>query len=188
MNDFYKYILPEDLHKKISEAIIAMISTGYLPYYGEFALFISFYESKNNPYLHTAGVNSTPKGLNFYWDRKFFDNLTQSETNFIVIHEIMHLLFDHIKRSYGYDKSAANIVQDMIINQIIYDEIMMFTDNNKTTGGYGIDTKDRPAFITIPKDKLNNNSALFIPKEYGGKPIFEELYEWYMKKKTKMAR
>ena len=166
-------IISSEIHKKLSDGIIEMITSYNLPYYGEFALFINFFESKNNPYLTTAGVNVTSSGMNFYWDRKFIENLPQPEINFLLIHEEFHILFDHIKRSVGYDHRSANIVQDMIINQVIHDEIMK--QQNLGTG-------PKP-FISIPKDIFKKNSALFIPKEYKGEAIFEDLYEWFINKK-----
>jgi len=172
MIDFYKYLAKDKIHAKLSESIVAMMATGNLPYYGEFALFINFHESKNNPYIPTAGVNVTSAGMNFYWDRKFIDSLPQPECNFLLLHEEMHILFDHIKRSVGYDLRSANIVQDMIINQVIHDDIMK----------KGLGVGENP-FISIPKDEFKRNSALFIPKEYKGEPIFEDLYEWFVNKK-----
>jgi predicted metal-dependent peptidase len=173
MIDFYKNVIPGSMHEKLTESIIAMMSTGSLPYYGEFALFINFHEAKNNPYIRTAGVNVTSSGMNFYWNREFIDSLSQSASNFLLLHEEFHILFDHVKRSVGYDLRSANIVQDMIINQIIYDEIMI----KKNLG-----TGDNP-FISIPQDEFSKNSALFIPKEYEGEQLFEDLYEWYVNKK-----
>ena len=178
MTDFYKHVIPGQMHEKLTEAIVAMMATGNLPYYGEFALFINFYESKNNPQVPTAGVNVTSKGMNFYWDRKFIDSLPQPEINFLLVHEEFHLLFDHIKRSVGYDQRSANIVQDMIINQIILDEIMK-------KQGLGSGTKP---FIGVPKDMFGKNSALFIPKEYKGEAIFEDLYEWYVNQKREWQK
>jgi hypothetical protein len=61
----------------------------------------------------------------------------------------------------------------MIINQIIHDEIMK---------QQGLGTGPKP-FIDIPKDMFKKNSALFIPKEYKGEAIFEDLYEWWVTKK-----
>jgi len=173
MIDFYKHVIPDQIHKKLTEAVVAFMATGVLPYYGEFALFINFYESKNNPYIPTAGVNVTSSGMNFYWDRKFIDSLPQPEINFLLIHEEFHLLFDHVKRSVGYNQRSANVVQDMIINQIIYDEIMK---------QQGLGQGSKP-FISITQDQFKKNSALFIPKEYKGEAIFENLYEWYVNKK-----
>jgi len=172
MQDFYKFVIPDKMHEKLTEAVVAMMATGNLPYYGEFALFINFFESKNNPYIPTAGVNVTSAGMNFYWDRKFIDSLPQPEINFLLIHEEFHILFDHIKRSVGHNARTANIVQDMIINQIIHDEIMK---------QQGLGSGPKP-FISVPKDMYKNNSALFIPKEYKGEAIFEDLYEWFVNK------
>lgn len=173
MLDFYENVIPDQMHDKLTESVVAMMATGNLPYYGEFALFINFYEAKNNPYIPTAGVNVTSAGMNFYWNRDFIDKLPQPEVNFLLIHEEFHILFDHVKRSVGYDLRSANIVQDMIINQIIYDEIM-----KKQGLGTGVNS-----FMGVPKDEFGNNSALFIPKEYKGEAIFENLYEWYVNKK-----
>jgi len=171
--NFYKNVIPGSMHEKLTEAIVAMMATGNLPYYGEFALFINFLEAKKATGITTAGVNVTPQGMNFYWSREFFDKLAQAETNFLLLHEEFHLLFDHVKRSVGYDQRMANVAQDMIINQIIHDEIMK-------QQGLGNGTKP---FIAIPKDMYEKNSALFIPKDYKGEPIFEDLYEWVVNKK-----
>ncbi len=47
----------------------------------------------------------------------------------------------------------------MIINHIIWEDIAH-------------------SFVDIPKDSKGRNMTLFIPKEYTGSLIFEELYEW----------
>ncbi len=54
----------------------------------------------------------------------------------------------------------------MIINHIIWEDI-------------------NHSFVEIPKDKNGKNMALFVPKEYTGKLIFEELYEWLKEEKEK---
>jgi predicted metal-dependent peptidase len=157
MSDYFKNIVP-DMHQKLTDAVVAMMATGDLPYYGEFALFINFYEI-NSPSVPTAGVNVSAQGMNFFWNRSFIDGLAQAQVNFLLLHEEFHLLFDHIKRSVGYDSRMANIAQDMIINQVIHDEIM----KAQGLGAAGTGVKGGP-FIEIPQDHYKNNSALFIPK------------------------
>jgi hypothetical protein len=63
----------------------------------------------------------------------------------------------------------SNIAQDMIINHIIWEDIAH-------------------TFVEIPKDKNGKNMALFVPKEYTGKLIFEELYEWLKDEKEKWEK
>jgi hypothetical protein len=57
----------------------------------------------------------------------------------------------------------------MIINHVIWEDIPH-------------------AFVEIPKNKDGKNMALFVPKEYEGKLIFEELYEWLKDEKEKWQK
>jgi hypothetical protein len=57
----------------------------------------------------------------------------------------------------------------MIINHVIWEDISH-------------------AFVEIPKSADGKNMALFVPKEYNGKLIFEELYEWLKDEKDKWQK
>jgi hypothetical protein len=57
----------------------------------------------------------------------------------------------------------------MIINHVIWEDIPH-------------------AFVEIPKSPDGKNMALFVPKEYTGKLIFEELYEWLKDEKEKWQK
>ena len=94
--------------------------------------------------------------------------MSQKEVNFITLHEDFHLLFNHPRRTITgqYDHKMSNIAQDMIINHIIWEDISH-------------------SFVEIPKSADGKNMALFVPKEYTGKLIFEELYEWLKDEKEK---
>ena len=109
-------------HPKFIKQNVKLLAANMLPYYAEFNTYINYFESTNLP---TCGVNVTRQGMNFYWNRKFVDSLTDKEALFLILHEDFHLLFDHTKRSIHYDKELSNVVQDMIINQIIRDEMMV---------------------------------------------------------------
>lgn len=147
-------------HEKLIEAIQTMLidTAVNLPFYGNYNLFVNFSERKDMP---TCAVNMTSKGMNFYYNSEFLNGLSQKEVNFITLHEDFHLLWNHPKRTITgqYDHKLANIAQDMIINHIIVEDIPDW-------------------FVEIPKDEKGRNMALFVPKEYQGKLIFEELYEW----------
>ena len=136
-----------------------------LPYYGNFNLFINFHDRKD---IDTCAVNMTAKGMNFFYNSDFLNRLSQKEVNFITLHEDFHLLWNHPKRTITgqYDHKLSNIAQDMIINHIIWEDIPH-------------------RYVEIPKDADGKNMALFIPKEYTGKLIFEEVYEWLRDEKEK---
>ncbi len=157
----------KNIHEKLMESIQQMLidTRVNLPYYGNFNLFVSFHERKE---IDTCAVNMTAKGMNFYYNSDFLNRLTQKEVNFITLHEDFHLLWNHPKRTITgqYNPKLANIAQDMIINHIIWEDIP-------------------EKYVEIPKDKDGKNMALFIPKEYTGKLIFEEVYEWLRDEKEK---
>jgi predicted metal-dependent peptidase len=160
----------KNIHEKLMHGIKTMLvdSTISLVYYGNFNLGINFHEREN---IGTCAVNVTPSGMNFYYSTKFLNRLSQKEVNFIILHENFHLLFDHPKRtiSGNFDHKLANIVQDMIINHIICEDISNW-------------------FVEIPKSEDGKNMALFVPAEYNGKLIFEELYEWMRKEKEEWEK
>ncbi len=163
-------MLIKNIHEKLMNCIQAMlIDTKFsMPYYGELNLHINFHEQET---IGTCAVNVTAKGMNFMYSSKFLDELSQRESNFVLLHEDFHLLFDHPKRTVTgqYDHKLSNIAQDMIINHVIWEDI-------------------NHAFVEIPKDKSGKNMALFVPKEYTGKLIFEELYEWLNDEKEKWQK
>lgn len=126
-------------------------------YWGEFALFINFIEQNYG----TCAVNFKNASMNFYYNNKWLDTLdNQLQVNFVVVHELQHLLSDHMNRSKraNFKYKLANIAMDMVINSNIID--------------------------TIPKTICEMPKNLFkIPAEYEGERIFEILYYWLANKK-----
>ncbi len=160
----------KNIHEKLLSSIkVLLIDTRVnLPYYGEFNLHVNFHEQDS---IGTCGVNVTAKGMNFYYSPTFLKDMSQKEVNFITLHEDFHLIFNHPKRTITgqYNHKLSNIAQDMIINHIIWEDITH-------------------AFVEIPKTKEGKNMALFLPKEYTGKLIFEELYEYLKEEKEKWEK
>src|SRR5574343_60561 len=163
----------KNIHEKLINTIQTMLidTRVNLPYYGEFNLFVNFNEVNDSSRIDTCAVNVTSKGMQFYYNPKFLERMSQKEINFVTLHEDFHLLFNHPKRTVtgGFDHKLANIAQDMIINHIIWEDI----NHN---------------FVEIPKDENGRNMALFIPKEYKGKLIFEEVYEWLREEQYKLKK
>jgi predicted metal-dependent peptidase len=151
------------IHPKLTHSIEQMLTDlhCYYPYYGEMCSYINFYESD---FVPTCGVRFTASAMEFYWNRKFLDELTQEEVNFVMVHELYHLLFSHTKRTLqgGYNHKLSNYAQDMIINEIIIQEI-------------------KEKFAKVPK-KIG---PIMMPEEYKGERVFEILYEWLKDQKKK---
>jgi predicted metal-dependent peptidase len=170
-----------EIHSKIVTSVDIMISDAMLKlqFYGEFCQFINFRESHA---ISTCGVRVDVQGMQYHFNSKFVDTLTQGEMNFIMLHEIFHLLWEHQARTRrcGYDHQLSNIVQDMIINDVIKSDIVdrMIYFNKKENRNLN--------FAEIPINRETNKVwVLHKPKEYIGELSFEDLYEWLIKEKEK---
>ncbi len=152
----------QNLPEKITDCCNQLILNTKMDYsfWGEFSLFINFI--KGNDIVPTCGVTLKNSEPVFYFNENFLKKQSQKQYNFIHIHELMHLLNDHVHRTmFGvFQHKMANIVQDMIINTTIKSSV----------------SSD---FISEPE------GAYFIPAEYKGSEIFEELYDWMQNQKNK---
>jgi len=170
-----------DTHPKITYSIDQMIGDAMLKiqYYGEFCQFINF---KKVNFISTCGVTINVHGMQYVYNSDFLDTLEQEEVNFIMIHEIFHLLWEHQarERRCGYDHDLSNVVQDMIINDVIKTDIIgrMEQENKKEHRNL--------SFAKMPARKKDNKTwVLTKPPEYKGALIYEDMYEWLYGEKQK---
>ena len=86
-----------------------------------YALFLNKCKVIFNPRVGTAGVLVNPRGeIEMHVCEEFFDSLTIEHQTGLLIHEMLHVMFDHIaKRGEGLDRKIANIAMDVAINQMI---------------------------------------------------------------------
>lgn len=65
-------------------------------------------------------------GRTIYYKDDFFENYDEEEQEFILSHEIFHIVLNHVFRNVGKDKDLLNYVEDAIINQLLVkDELKM---------------------------------------------------------------
>jgi predicted metal-dependent peptidase len=70
--------------------------------------------------IPTAGVRIMPTGaLEMYINPEFFLALTQFERCGLAMHEMLHLMNDHISRGAGLNHQISNVAMDNAINQMI---------------------------------------------------------------------
>lgn len=62
--------------------------------------------------IKTACTN----GLAIMYNEYYLNSLSLDEQEFVFAHEICHIAFDHINKSYGKDPEIYNIVTDAVIN------------------------------------------------------------------------
>ena len=63
-------------------------------------------------------------GRALYYNRNFFEDLTNKQVEFVIGHEILHNVFDHLGRNEGRNRKVFNIAADYCVNgQLIRDHI-----------------------------------------------------------------
>lgn len=141
------------MHKKLEQSIIHLTTNISTAFWGEFLLYVDFIEKQSIP---TAGVCFKGTLMKFYYNKDFIDKIeSQEQVNFLMFHEVLHLLCSHNIRGIAYNRKLSNIAMDMIINSSIV----------SIEGRINSYCKELP-------------NCYYIPKEYTGKPIFEHLYQW----------
>lgn len=61
-------------------------------------------------------------GRHMYYNREFIKSLTKDELMFLVAHEIMHCIYDHLGRRGGRDPKLLNMAQDYVINYTLVED------------------------------------------------------------------
>ena len=58
-------------------------------------------------------------GTTIFYKQEFLDNYTTDEKEFIIAHELFHVVLSHLSRNVGKDRDLLNYVEDAIINQLL---------------------------------------------------------------------
>ena len=117
------------------------------PFFGNMATRLKIVDASD--WCQTAATD----GRNLFYSRPFFEKLSPKEVEFVVAHEILHNVFDHISRTEGRNRGIWNAAIDYCVNgQLVRDRI-----------------GDQPKDIKIFHD----------PKHYGksAEQVYDEIYE-----------
>jgi predicted metal-dependent peptidase len=153
-----------EIHPKQTEGITNMLfQFAEIRFYAEALMYVNFKRQDDVNTMGVTIVNGTPT---LYWAQEFTDKLTLPECNYVLIHEMMHLLSNHGSRGIrlshmymDYSHGLGNVAMDMIIN----------------TG--------------INEMKLNKNHAVMpnmgwvLRTYYKGNQLFEDVYVWLIEQK-----
>ena len=111
-------ITPEQLEemrvKVLDDIIVARV--GLLlrhPFFGNMATRLRVLAADD--WCPTAAVD----GRNLYYNTQFFAAMDKKEIEFVVAHEILHCVFDHLARRGDRDPMVYNISADYIVNNLL---------------------------------------------------------------------
>ena len=83
------------------------------PFFGNMATRMKLIDGSD--WLPTAATDFR----NFYFNREFFEKMTPRQVEFVVAHEILHCVFEHMIRMEGRDKQIWNIAADYCVNGLL---------------------------------------------------------------------
>lgn len=86
------------------------------PFIGQIALRLELVDATS--WCRTAAVD----GRRFYYNRQFILDLKPKELLFLVGHEVLHCVYDHLGRRGHRDPQIANMAQDYLINYTLKHE------------------------------------------------------------------
>ena len=88
------------------------------PFFGNMATRLKIEEGTE--WMGTAATD----GRTIYFNRKFFEPLSVKQVEFVIAHEILHNVFDHMGRREGRNARIFNIAADYCVNgQLVRDRI-----------------------------------------------------------------
>ncbi len=150
-------------HDGLKLALITMQNSAEYRFYGYYALYFKFIEKKNLP--AAAGVSIVNRKFCFYYNPDLIDEMVKkfgdNWLKFLVVHEVSHILLNHVGRTGDRDHQLSNISQDMLINDAIA------RDHGLSYEDFFYRSRDYPALK-------------FKADEYEEKDIFEPLYAHIM--------
>ena len=111
--------MQHSLDEVVDKIIVARV--GLLlrhPFFGNMATRLKIQDASE--WCKTAATD----GRHLFYNREFFGGLTTKQVEFVVAHEILHNVFDHMGRNEGRDRQIFNIAADYCVNgQLIRDYI-----------------------------------------------------------------
>ncbi len=87
------------------------------PFFGTMAtgLQVILTDAKEHAWCNTAATD----GKRLYMNREFVKSLTFDELVFVVAHEVLHVVYDHLSRREGRDPEYYNMAADYVINHTL---------------------------------------------------------------------
>lgn len=111
-------ITPEKLELMRKEVVDRIITAriGLLlrhPFFGNMATRLRIQAADD--WLPTAAVD----GRNLFFNTQFFNAMNNKEIEFVIAHEILHCVFDHLSRREDRNPILHNIASDYIVNNLL---------------------------------------------------------------------
>lgn len=104
----------DPIYRLVVSARVEMLLS--MPFFGQLATRLVAVDASS--WCKTAAVD----GRHLFYNREFVKSLTKPELIFLLAHEVLHLVYDHLGRRGGRDPKIHNMATDYIINYTLKQE------------------------------------------------------------------
>jgi predicted metal-dependent peptidase len=139
------------------------------PFIGQLALRLDLVDASE--WLPTAAVD----GRRFFYNRQYILSLKQNQLLFLVGHEVMHCVYDHLGRTGHRDRQIANMAQDYLINYSLKDmEVGDMPEGGLYDPAYTDEMSWEEIYELLIENKVTVKMTLDVHLELGGQESDEE--------------
>lgn len=140
--------------EKLVKARIAMLLQ--CPFFGNLATRLKLVDATDK--MPTAATD----GRHLFYNRDFINKLDKQETIFLLAHEVLHNVYDHMDRRGSRDPQMWNAAADYVINGELHDHKIGKLPDPKTSGVQAcFDPKYKGMFSEEVYAELNKNAKTF---------------------------
>jgi len=104
-------VMQTEVHDRIITARVGLLLRH--PFFGNMATRLKI--TPADEFIPTAAVD----GRNLYYNTQFFNAMSNKEIEFVVAHEILHMVYDHLGRRDERIPMLYNIAADYIVNNLL---------------------------------------------------------------------
>lgn len=103
-----------EVHERIITARVGLLLRH--PFFGNMATRLKIQAA--DEWLPTAAVD----GRHLFYNTQFFNAMNNKEVEFVLAHEILHMVYDHLGRRESRNPMLYNIAADYIVNNLLVDD------------------------------------------------------------------
>lgn len=107
--------LTDPIYKSIVGARVQLLIKQ--PFFGNMAMMMPIVLTSDDKYQWCS--TAATDGRSLYFNREFVKSMAPSELQFVLAHEVMHAIWDHIGRRGGRDPDRYNQAADYVINSTL---------------------------------------------------------------------
>jgi predicted metal-dependent peptidase len=104
-------VMRKDVMERIITARVGLLLRH--PFFGNMATRLKIVPA--DEWLMTAAVD----GRNLYFNTQFFNAMDNKEIEFVLAHEILHMVYDHLGRRHDRNPRLYNIAADYLVNNLL---------------------------------------------------------------------